>query len=260
MQRSSGMSKWIKDNVHYMLLAVFIVGWALIIIFISQKVFADNEIHIDQSGATVSIDLEQQGASNLIGGVGSVAGTLTDFDFIGATNTLDINQIGSSNLWKGDITADSYTGMFQFTGDSNVMTVATDTSNTYGADSSNVNVNVTGGSNTLILNQATSAAAGTLDLDWIIQGSNNTITSSINIDQATNYMDIDGSDNTITYTGTGVNASAGGYFWLDHTGGSRTFDVTQASTLTNDWVKITSNGSNGTVCVEQDDQGTAVGC
>ena len=51
-----------------------------------------------------SIDLEQQGGgSNLIGGVGSVAGTLTDFDFIGTTNTLDINQIGSSNLWKGDI-------------------------------------------------------------------------------------------------------------------------------------------------------------
>ena len=125
------------------------------------------------------------------------------------------------------------------------MTVATDTTNTYGADSSNVNVNVTGSSNTMTLNQATTAAAGTLDLDWIIQGSNNTITSSINIDQATNYMDIDGSDNTITYSGTGVNASSGGYMWLDHTGGSRTINVTQASTLNNDWVKITSNGSNG---------------
>ena len=106
----------------------------------------------------------------------------------------------------------------------------------------------------------TSAAAGTLDLDWIIQGSNNTITSSINIDQATNYMDIDGSDNTITYVGTGVNASSGGYMWLDHTGGSRTINVTQASLLNNDWVKITSNGSNGTFCVDQDDGGTTVGC
>jgi hypothetical protein len=231
-----------------------------VFLFVTQVVFADNEIWMDQSGATASIDLEQQGGGNLIGGIGSTAGTLTDFDFIGTTNTLDINQIGSSNLWKGDITADNYTGMFQFTGDSNVMTVATDTSNTYGADSSDVNINVTGSTNTLTLNQATSAAAGTLDLDWIIQGSNNTITSSINIDQATNYMDIDGSDNTITYTGTGVNASAGGYFWLDHTGGSRTFNVTQASTLASDWVKITSDGSNGSVCVQQDDQGTAVGC
>ena len=235
-----------------------ILTWVMFLACVSC--YADNEIWIDQLGATVSIDLEQQGGSNLIGGIGSVAGTPTDFDFIGATNTLDINQIGSSNLWKGDITADNYTGMFQFTGDSNVMTVATDTSNTYDADSSDVNINVTGGSNALTLNQATSAAAGTLDLDWIIQGSNNTITSSINIDGATNYMDIDGSDNAVTYTGTGVTASAGGYFWLDHTGGSRTFNVTQASTLASDWVKITSDGSNGTICVQQDDQGTAVGC
>ena len=234
----------------------------VLVVFLSVMhfVLADNEIWIDQSGATANIDLEQQGGGNLIGGVGSVAGTLTDFDFIGTGNTLDINQIGSSNLWKGDITADSYTGFFQFTGGSNVMNVATDTSNTYGADSSNVNVAVTGSSNALTLNQATSAAAGTLDLDWVIQGSNNTITSSINIDQATNYMDIDGSDNTITYTGTGVNASSGGYMWLDHTGGSRTLNITQASTLNNDWVKITSNGSNGTFCVDQNDQGTTTGC
>jgi len=140
------------------------------------------------------------------------------------------------------------------------MNVVTDTTNTYGADNSNVNVNVTGSSNTMTLNQATTAAAGTLDLDWIIQGSNNTVTSTINIDQATNYMDIDGSDNTVTYTGTGVNASAQGYFWLDHTGGSRAFTISQTSTQNNDWLKITSSGSNGTVCVEQDDQGTAVGC
>ena len=234
----------------------------VLVVFLSVMhfVLADNEIWIDQSGATANIDLEQQGGGNLIGGIGSVAGTLTDFDFIGTGNTLDINQIGSSNLWKGDITADSYTGFFQFTGGSNVMNVVTDTNNTYGADSSNVNVAVTGSSNTLTLNQATTAAAGTLDLDWVIQGSNNTITSSINIDQATNYMDIDGSDNTITYAGTGVNASSGGYMWLDHTGGSRTFDITQASTLANDWVTITSSGSNGSVCVQQNDQGTAVGC
>ena len=57
--------------------------------------------------------------------------------------------------------------------------------------------------------QSDMALAATLDLDWIIQGSNNTVTSNINIDGATNYMDIDGSDNTVNYTGAGVTASAG---------------------------------------------------
>ena len=79
----------------------------LVLFTLAHPLFADNEIFMDQSGATANIDLEQQGGGNLIGGVGSVAGNLTDFDFIGTTNTLDINQIGASNLWKGDITADS---------------------------------------------------------------------------------------------------------------------------------------------------------
>jgi len=42
---------------------------------------ADNEIYVDQSGATANIDLEQIGSGNIIGGLNSVAGTLTAFRF-----------------------------------------------------------------------------------------------------------------------------------------------------------------------------------
>jgi len=221
---------------------------------------ADNEIYITQAGATANIDIEQLGISNLIGGLGSTAGSLTALDLDGASMTLDINMIGATNKFFGDIWADSFTGNYNFTGSTNLFTIQVDPSNTYGADSSNHQVNVTGGSNTFTLNQGTTALAATLDLDWTIQGSNNTITSNINIDGATNFVDIDGSDNTLTYTGTGVTASAGGYFYLDHTGGSRTFNVQQLSTQDNDWVKITSIGSSGTLCVIQNDQGTSLGC
>ena len=226
----------------------------------SAVLAADNEIYITQAGATASIDLEQLGISNLIGGLSSSAGSLTAFDLDGASMTLDINMIGATNKFLGDIWADSFTGNYNFTGSTNLFTIQVDPTNTYGADSSNHQVAVTGASNTMTLNQGTSALAATLDLDWIIQGSNNTITSNINIDGATNFMDIDGSDNTVTYTGTGVTASAGGYFYLDHTGGSRTFNVQQLSTQDNDWVKITSIGSSGTLCVIQNDQGTSLGC
>ena len=223
---------------------------------------ADNEIFLDQSGTGANIDLEQLGISNIIGGLSSSAGSLTAFDLDGTGMTLDINMIGATNKFLGDIWADSFTGIYNFTGSTNTFTIQVDPSNTYGADSSNQNVAVTGAGNTFTLNQATSALAATLDLDWIIQGSNNTVTSNINIDGATNYMDIDGSDNTVTYTGTGVTASAGGYFYLDHTGGSRSFNIQQLSTQDNDWLKIISVGGNSssTVCVIQNDQGTAVGC
>jgi hypothetical protein len=230
----------------------------LIIIFLPTFMFgADNEISIDQAGATTSIDIEQLGSGNLIGGSDAIAGTMTALDLDGATMTLDINQLGSSNIFKGDIYADNYTGFFEFTGDSNTFAMQTDPNNTYGADSSNVNIQVSGSSNAFTFSQATNAQASTLDLDWTINGSNNSITSAIDQDLATNYMNIDGSDNTVTFDGDGYQ---GAYFHLTHTGGSRTINVTQQSTLDNDWLKITSNGSNGTFCVNQNDQGTSTGC
>ena len=215
---------------------------------------ADNEIYIDQSGATANIDLEQLGSGNIMGGLNSVAGTLTALDLDGLNLTLDINQIGDNNKFLGDILGDDITGFFEFDGDSNTFTIQGDPTDTYGIDSSDYNVDVTGGSNTFTLDTGTSALAGTLDLDWIINGDSNTFDFDINYDGATNYVDVDGDSNTVNFTGSGY---AGGYFYLDQTGNSRTFNVTQGSTLVPDWLKITSVGNSGTVCVVQNDQGTS---
>jgi len=218
---------------------------------------ADNEIYVDQSGATANIDLEQLGSGNIIGGLQSSAGSMTPLDLDGLTMTLDINQIGNANKFLGDIYGDSVTGFFEFDGDSNVFTIQGDPTNTFGIDNSNYNVDVTGSSNTFTLDHGTTALAATLDLDWIIQGDDNTFDFDINYDGATNYVDVDGDDNTITFTGSGY---AGGYFYLDQTGNSRTFNIQQKSTIDNDWLKIISNGNNGTVCVIQNDQGTGTSC
>ena len=232
---------------------------SLLTVLSVQTYAADNEIYIDQSGGTaLNLDIEQiNGSGNLIGGATAAAGSMTPLDLDGASMSLDILQKGSTNKFLGDIWADSYTGYFSFIGDTNTFNMQTDPTNTYGADSSNVNVQVTGSTNSMTLNQATNALAATLDLDWIIQGSSNSITSSKDIDGATNYMDIDGSDNTVTYDGDGY---AGGYFYLDHTGGSRTFNITQQSTSDNDWLKIISDGSNGVVWVNQSDAATSFVC
>jgi hypothetical protein len=218
---------------------------------------ADNEIYVDQSGATANIDLEQLGSGNIIGGLNSSAGSLTALDLDGITMTLDINQIGDTNKFLGDILGDSVTGFFEFDGDSNTFTIQGDPTNTYGIDNSNYNVDVTGSSNTFTLDHGTSALAATLDLDWIIQGDSNTFDFDINYDGGTSYVDVDGDSNTVNFTGSGY---AGGYFYLDQAGNSRTFNITQASTQDNDWLKILSIGNNGTVCVIQNDQGTSTSC
>ena len=218
---------------------------------------ADNEIYVDQSGATANIDLEQLGSGNMIGGLQSTAGNMNALDLDGLNLTLDINQIGNTNKFLGDIYGDSITGFFEFDGDSNTFTIQGDPTNTYGIDNSNYNVDVTGNSNTFTLDHGTTALAATLDLDWIVNGDSNTFDFDINYDGATNYVDVDGDDNTVNFTGSGY---AGGYFYLDQTGDNRTFNIQQLSTQDNDWLKILSNGNNGTVCVIQNDQGTSTSC
>ena len=61
---------------------------------------ADNEIYVDQSGATANIDLEQLGSSNIIGGLLSSAGSMNPLDLDGINLTLDINQIGNTNKFR----------------------------------------------------------------------------------------------------------------------------------------------------------------
>jgi len=224
---------------------------------LSMMAIADNEIYVDQTGATANIDLEQLGSSNIIGGTSAIAGVMTPLDLDGGTMTLDINQIGDSNKFLGDITADNFTGYFEFDGSSNTFNIQVDPTNTYGADGSNLNIDVTGSSNTFNYDQATADLAGTLDLDWIIQGDSNTFDFDIDYDQATNYVDVDGDSNTITFDADGYGS---GYFYLDQTGNSRTFNIQQQSTLASDWLQINSTGTGGTVCVIQNDGGTSLGC
>ena len=224
---------------------------------LSMMAIADNEIYVDQTGATANIDLEQLGSSNIIGGTSAIAGVMTPLDLDGGTMTLDINQIGDSNKFLGDITADNFTGYFEFDGSSNTFNIQVDPTNTYGADGSNLNIDVAGSSNTFNYDQATADLASTLDLDWIIQGDSNTFDFDIDYDQATNYVDVDGDSNTITFDADGYGS---GYFYLDQTGNSRTFNIQQQSTLASDWLQINSTGTGGTVCVIQNDGGTSLGC
>ena len=230
---------------------------SLLIVASALAFGADNEIFVEQAGATANIDLEQLGSGNIIGGATASAGSMTALDLDGTSMTLDINQIGDSNKFLGDILADSLVGFFEFDGDSNTFNIQVDPTNTHGADSSNLNVDVTGTSNTFTLDLATADMASSTDLDWIIQGDSNTLDFDIDYDSGTSFVDIDGDSNSVTFDGDGY---AGGYFYLDQTGSSRTFNIDQQSTLDNDWLKILSTGSNGTVCVVQSDGGTSTSC
>ncbi len=235
-----------------------------LVALISVFTFADNEIYVDQSGNTASIDLEQLGSSNLIGGSSAVSGTMTALDLDGISMTLDINQIGSSNIFRSDaIDGDNFTGFFEFDGDSNVMDILLNSTGLISADYINLYLDVTGSSNEFDLEIAENADSSYLDLDWTILGDSNELNFDIDYANAINFVDINGGSNTINFTASGYSgntSSDSGYFYMDLDGSSNTFNIIQSSTLAKDWLKIETTTSNSNICITQNDGGTATGC
>lgn len=228
------------------------------------QTYADNEIYVDQSGNSASIDLEQLGSSNLIGGTSAVSGTMTALDLDGVSMTLDINQIGSSNIFRSDaIDGDNFTGFFEFDGDSNVMDILLNSTGLISADYINLYLDVTGSSNEFDLEIAENADSSYLDLDWTILGDSNELNFDIDYANAINFVDINGGSNTINFTASGYSgntSSDSGYFYMDLDGSSNTFDIIQSSTLARDWLKIETTTSNSNICITQNDGGTSTGC
>ena len=235
-----------------------------LVLFLSLSVFADNEIYVDQSGNSASIDLEQLGSSNLITGTSGVSGTLTALDLDGVSMTLDINQIGSSNIFRSDaIDGDNFTGYFEWNGDSNVMDILMNSTGLISADYVNLNIDVTGSSNEFDIAIAENADSSYLDLDWVILGDSNILDFDIHYENAINYLDINGSSNAIDFIASGYSGTTSadsGYFYLDLDGSSNDIDITQSSTLARDYLKLITNTSNSSICIVQDDSGTATSC
>ena len=72
-----------------------------------------NDIYITQSGATLDLDILQDGENNTIGS------STTSSSVIGATTNFDIRQVGDSNVITFDINGANYTGTWAITGNSN---------------------------------------------------------------------------------------------------------------------------------------------
>ena len=72
-----------------------------------------NDIYVTQSGASLDLDITQDGQNNKVGN-STTASTVT-----GANSTIDIDQIGNTNILKFDVNGATFTGTFSTTGNSN---------------------------------------------------------------------------------------------------------------------------------------------
>ena len=145
----------------------------LLVLFLSFGLYADNEIYIDQTGDNGAIDIEQLGSTNIIGGADAVSGQMTAAILNGGSWVFDINQIGSSNKFLTDgIYGDNFTGFFEFDGDSNEFIFSMDTTGLNSADFGDLNLDVTGSSNTFDVTQSSTLAADWLKIEGDASNSN----------------------------------------------------------------------------------------
>lgn len=208
-----------------------------------------NDIYVTQSGATLDLDITQDGQNNQVGNA------TTSSSVIGATSTIDIDQIGNSNVLTFDVNGATFTGTFDVTGNSNDIDFNCDSAGTNSScgtatasitwignsndididigetsDASNATVTITGqtGSDSNVV-------AGTIDGTSVI------LTLTVNGDTNNYLIDIDGDGDVNGHT-----------FIHTHTGSIADVDVTQSGVYDN-MVTLTTSGDNHDIDISQTD-------
>ena len=82
----------------------------ILIMFMMVSTVYANDIYITQSGATLDLDITQDGQNTTIGSSSTVS------SISGATTNFDIRQVGNSNVITFDVNGDNYTGTWNITG------------------------------------------------------------------------------------------------------------------------------------------------
>jgi hypothetical protein len=208
-----------------------------------------NDIYVTQSGATLDLDITQDGENNQVGN-----GT-TSSSVIGATTTLDIDQIGDSNVLTFDVNGATYTGTFSVTGNSNNIDFNCDSDGT-GSSCATVTSSITmvGNSNDIDVDvgETADAAGSAITITSAASDDSNTIAATVDGTSAILTITVDGDTNNWLIDIDG-NGDVNGHTYIHtHTGGIADVDVVQSGTNDN-MVTLTTSGDNHDIDISQTD-------
>jgi len=226
-----------------------IINYIMVVMFmVSTPLFA-NDIYVTQSGASLTLDVLQDGENNTIGN-STTASTST-----GATTNLNIDQVGNSNVITYQINGASYTGVINLAGNSNNVDLNCDSDGSNSScGSANAVINFTGNSNDIDLDIGQTAAATSADVDIVgnsgsdsnvvaatVDGTSAILTITINGDTNNYLLDIDG------------NGDVNGHTMIHtHTGGIADVDITQSG-VNDNMLTLTTSGDNHNIDIIQRD-------
>jgi len=208
-----------------------------------------NDIYVTQSGASLDLDITQDGSNNTVGN------STTASSVIGATTNLDIDQIGSSNVLTFDVNGATYTGTFNVTGNSNNIDFKCDSDGT-GSSCATVTSSVTmvGNSNDIDIDvgETADAAGSAVTITSAASDDSNVIAATVDGTSAILTITVDGDTNNWLVDIDG-NGDVNGHTYIHtHTGGIADVDVVQSG-VNDNMVTLTTSGDNHDIDISQTD-------
>ena len=222
---------------------------SIVMLMLMTSLSYANDIYVTQSGATLDLDITQDGSNNTVGN-STTASTST-----GATTTLDIDQIGSSNVITYQINGATYTGVINLVGNSNNVDLNCDSG---GSNSScgtaNAVINFTGNSNDIDLDIGQTSSATGIDADLVGQSGSdsNVIAATVDGNSAILRITVNGDTNNYLIDIDGNGDAVGHTLIHTHTGGIADVDIIQSG-VNDNMITLTTSGDNHDIDISQTD-------
>ena len=220
----------------------------MMLMIISLSVYA-NDIYINQSGASLDLDITQDGQNNTVGSSGTASSV------IGATTNLAITQIGDSNVMTFDVNGATYTGTFSVTGNSNNIDFNCDSAgNNSSCGTATASIVWVGSSNDLDIDigETSSATGATVSITGASGSDSNVVLGTIDGNSAILTLSINGDTNNFLVDIDGNGDSVGHTYVHTYTGSIADVDITQSGIYDN-MITLTTSGDNHDIDIIQRD-------
>ena len=208
-----------------------------------------NDIYVTQSGASLDLDITQDGENNTVGNSTTASASA------GVTTILNIDQIGDSNVITYQINGATYTGVINLVGSSNNVDLNCDsTGGNSSCGSANAVINFTGSSNDIDLDIGQTSSASSADVDIVGQtgSDSNVVAATVDGNSAVLTITINGDTNNYLIDIDG-NGDVNGHTLIhSHTGGIADVDIVQSGTNDN-MITLTTSGDNADIDISQTD-------
>tara|TARA_B100001057_G_scaffold464143_1_gene519011 strand:+ start:1264 stop:1944 length:681 start_codon:yes stop_codon:yes gene_type:complete len=208
-----------------------------------------NDLYVTQSGASLVLDVLQDGQNNTIGN------STTASSVIGASANLNIDQVGNSNVLKFDVNGASFTGTFSATGNSNDIDFNCDSAGTVSSCATvTASVTLVGNSNDIDIDigETADATGGAVTITSAASDDSNVIAATVDGTSAILTITVDGDTNNWLLDIDGDGDINGHTYIHTHTGGIADVDVVQSGVYDN-MVTLTTAGDNHNIDIIQRD-------